>query len=384
MAGDIKGMVENYAEIEETILNNRKYGVDDSLSERAWLLSYVEKLHPHRLELKVSHIFEITKTVKTIRLVPVNGYLPPFQAGQYIQIFVNIGGVHTGRPYSISSSPVQRAHYDITIRRKENAFVSEYLLERLQVGDILTTTAPAGHFHYNPIFHGKKLVFLAGGSGITPFLSMIREVTDRGLDREIHLLYGCRTPEDAPYNEELKERAAHFPNFTYDLVISDPDANWTGAKGLITADLIKNLGIDFENSMFYICGPQAMYDFCIPELQKLNIPKRRIRKEIFGAAQNITADPGWPAEIAGAKFTIKFGEKTFPARANESILTAIERAGLMQESRCRSGECSLCRVKLLSGNVFQSSTALLRKADKKAGYIHSCVSYPISDLEITN
>jgi ferredoxin len=159
--------------------------------------------------------------------------------------------------------------------------------------------------------------------------------------------------------------------------------NWDGPTGMIDADLIKMIVADIDGSTFYICGPREMHDFCLPELQKLNIPRRRIRREVVACPADITGDPAWPAGIgSNTVFKIRYGNRLIPAAAGESILTTFERSGIAQENCCRAGECSLCRVKLLSGKVFQASTALVRQSDRKAGYIHSCVSYPISDLEI--
>ena len=135
---------------------------------------------------------------------------------------------------------------------------------------------------------------------------------------------------------------------------------------------------------FYLCGPQAMYDFCLPELQKLNIPRRRIRQEVFGSPLQITQESAWPQEIPADKvFQVKLlSGRTITAKASESLLVSLERAGIVVENCCRSGECSLCRVKMLRGKVYQTENALLRKSDQAAGYIHSCASYPLSDLEI--
>jgi ferredoxin-NADP reductase len=266
----------------------------------------------------------------------------------------------------------------------DNGFVSSYLLDQVKVGDILQSTGPAGQFYYNPLIHGKDLVFLAGGSGVTPFMSMIREVTDRMLDRKIHLLYGCRSPQEAIFHQELLELAAAYANFSYDLVISDPVSDYEGLTGLIDADLILSRIGSVEGKTFFICGPQEMYAFTIPELKKLGVPDRRIRRELFGLPRQIHNDPAWPKEVSSQSvFTVKLSNgQEIPARADESLLMAMERAGIVVENCCRSGECSLCRVKLVKGQIFQASTAKLRKSDHQAGFVHSCAAYPISDLEI--
>ena len=209
--------MDGYKEIENDIKVLRKYARDYS-ALRGNVKSIIDMLHPDRLHLRVSERREETASTKTLRLVSVNNYLPPFQAGQYINIFVDISGVRTSRPYSISSSPAQRGYYDITVRKVEDGFVSNYLLEEVKVGQVLESTAPAGNFYYNPLFHGNDLVFLAGGSGITPFMSMIREVTDRGIDRKIHLVYGSQFEDDVIFQDELEDRSRRHENFNYSLV----------------------------------------------------------------------------------------------------------------------------------------------------------------------
>lgn len=375
--------ITGYKEIENELNICRKYGIDYSSRRGQWMTA-VQRLHPRRLKLRVSEIFAETAATSTLRLVAADGYLPPFQAGQYINLLVEIDGVRTGRPYSISSPPNQIGYYDLTIRRVADGFVSDYLLDKVKPGDILESTGPAGHLYYNPLFHGKDLVFLAGGSGITPFASMIREVTDRGLNRKIHLIYGCRTPDEAIFHEELLTRAVRHSNFTYDLVISDPQAGYQGLTGLLDAALIKERVGDVNNKTFYLCGPQAMYQFCVPELKKLWVLDRRIRREVFGTAADIHQEAAWPQEVsADAVFTVKLSSgKEISAKASEPLLVALERSGMVVENCCRSGECSLCRVKLLNGQVFQSAGALVRKSDQKSGYIHSCAAYPLTDLEI--
>lgn len=380
---DLKTRIEGYWEIQQDIEVSRKYGIDYCAQKGIWMEA-VQRLHPHRLQLRVNEIIEEHSHVSTLRLVAAGGSLPPFQAGQYINLFVEIDGVRTGRPYSISSSPTQTAFYDITVRQVPNGFVSDYLLNRIRVGDVLESTGPAGHFCHNPLFHGKDLVFLAGGSGITPFMSMIRETTDRGLDRRIHLIYGCRSPQDAIFHDELLTRAKHHGSFSYDLVISEPVSGYKGLTGLLDASLISKLLSGIENKTFYLCGPKDMYEFCIPELKKLGIPKRRIRHEVFGSPAAINLAPAWPQEVSpDTVFSVKLSNgKEIPALASEPLLISMERAGVLVQNCCRSGECSLCRVKLISGKVFQSSEALLRKSDRETNYVHSCVSYPLSDLEV--
>jgi len=168
------------------------------------------------------------------------------------------------------------------------------------------------------------------------------------------------------------------------LVISEPQPEYQGPSGFIDAQLLKTVHPDVSAAMFYLCGPEAMYAYCLSELEKLGILRRRIRTEVFGPPKDVTAQPGWPADIkAEERFAVAVKRKgALQARAGEPLMVAFERAGIVLPALCRSGECSLCRTKLLRGRVFQPAGVKLRKSDRESGYIHPCLAYPLSDLEL--
>ena len=359
----------------------KKTGKDISL-ERGTVQRKVDQYHPSVLHLTVSEIEPVSPIAKRIRLVSDTGYLPPFEAGQYINVFCEIDGVRTSRPYSLSSSAKQRAYYEITVAAVEGGFVSGYLLQQLKVGDRLEANGPAGVFRYHPVFHSKRSVFLGGGSGITPFVSMIRTALESGEDRDMTLLYGSRTEELAMYHRELAAFAEGHPNFHYTLILSDEEKEGM-EHGFIDAERIRAHVPEILDCTYYMCGPAVMMEFCRKALDELQIPGRSIRREVFGTRRDIWNEPGWPEGMTGEeRLQIKVGDQTIQAKSGESVLTALERGGLRVNVCCRSGECSLCRVQLVSGKVFTAQGALLRYADELFGYIHSCKAYPISDLEL--
>jgi hypothetical protein len=187
---------DGYDRIVEEIDYSRRYGMNYGAETDA-ADPHIRRLHPPRVQFRVADIIQETSTAKTFRLVAEDRYLPPFLAGQYIALSLELGAVRTSRPYSISSPPNQTGYYDLTVRRVESGLVSNYLLDQVQRGDRLEGSGPAGHFYYNPLYHDPAMVCLAGGSGITPFMSMIQEIVECGLDRTVHLLReqthgGCR------------------------------------------------------------------------------------------------------------------------------------------------------------------------------------------------
>ena len=352
---------------------------------RGEVASSVVQLHPKRLALQVAEIIEDTPSTKTLRLVAVDGQpLPPFQAGQYINLFVEIDGVRTARPYAMSSSPLQRMHYDLTIKRAQGGFVSNYLLDRVSVGQRLSSSGPMGTFHHNPLFHGDDLVFLAGGSGSAPARSMLLNILERELPQRFHLIYVNSHVDDVIYADELRELAAQHENFTLSEIISRPPAGYTGRSGRLNRAMLQELLGEIGDKMFYICGPTPFNDSCVALLGELGVARRRIRVEANGAPKTPHQQAGWPTGVSlddEVTITVQ-GRGSFRSTVGEPLLNALERNGYFVENACRSGECSLCRVKLTSGEVFNPQEAHLRKSDRDFGWIYSCVAFPVGDIEV--
>jgi ferredoxin-NADP reductase len=365
----------------------------------------VARLHPRRMQLRVTDIIQETPTTKTLRFQRLDGPLPPWRPGQYVNVFVDVDGVLTSRPYSISSPPGVAATeespftLDLTVRDKPGGFVAPYLLNEIQVGDEVETTGPAGSFYHEPLIDGDDLVFLAGGSGVTPFMSIIRDAFHRRGDtppQQMHLLYGSRAPDDVIFGDELARLAAEHPEpvegragLHYSLVISEPPPGYEGLTGFLSADLIRERVGDVAGKTFYICGPNVMYGFCLAALTDLGVPRHKIKRELYGPPEDVTREPGWPQDLAaGTLFDVTVeapsrgvGE-TIQAPAGEPLLNSLERYGIVVPAVCRAGECSACRTRLLSGRVFQPAHTGLRESDREHGYIHACVSYPLEDLRI--
>ena len=381
---DILKQFTGYDELAQEQAFSRKYGLPLSAAVES-ARQYIDRLHPTRINLRVQDVIDESPSTRTLRLVSPEGYLPPFISGQYIALIVDVGGVVTTRPYSISSPPNQTGYYDLTVRRVEGGLVSNWLLDSVKPGDKLVSTGPAGQFWPNPLIHDNTLVCLAGGSGVTPFMSMIREAIQCGLDKTFYLFYGNKSLDDAPFHDELTALAARFGNIHYHPVLENPPAGWDGLTGFMTGDLVGKVIGDAKDKTFFLCGPQAMYDFCLPQLADLGAPKRKVRREVYGPPADVTKCEGWPGKIsADDVFTVKVeGRKAVQCRAGTPLLRSLEEGGVFVTSVCRSGECSMCRVKILRGKVYQTSDALVRKSDRRFGYVHSCVSYPLEDLEIT-
>jgi len=345
----------------------------------------VDRLHPSRVGVRVAEVFDETPTTTTLRLVPESGPLPPFRAGQFVNLFLEVDGIETARPYSISSPPSRTGYIDITVRKMPGGFVSTYLCESAGLGDRFELSGPWGSFYHEPLIDTDDLVFLAGGSGVTPFASMIRDAVETKKDVRMHLVYGCRVPDDIIFGEELAGLACCEDGFKMDVIVSEPDEEYSGRCGLLDAPtLLDSIG-GVEGKTFYLCGPPAMYGLCEGALEELGVPPRRVRTELSGPPPDVTVVEGWPASVkAGAEVTVTVetarGAERFEAPCDEPLLNSLERNRLAIDNLCRSGECGVCRTKLVSGDVFMPSTAALRRSDARFGYIHPCMSYPLTDV----
>jgi len=347
----------------------------------------VGRLHPYRLSLAVTDVIAETPTTTTLRMASIGPDLPPFLAGQYVNLFVDLDGTRTSRPFAISSAPADRGHYDLTVREAARGFVSPYLVRRVKPGDTFSSTSPMGEFFHNPLFHGDRLMFLAGGSGVTPARSMIRDIAARGGARRLHLVYGSKDPDDIIFRAELDELA--HANDTIDVthVISQPDHSWGGRTGFINGDLIAELAGPHLHQMtyyLYLSGPPAIYDFCVGELQRLGVARRRVRYEANGPPAEPQRLHDWPGHLdpAATNAVAVDGRGKFRAPCGEPLLNSLERAGYQLEVGCRSGHCSLCRVKILSGTVVNGPEALIRKSDEWTGHTHACTAFAVSDIEV--
>ena len=372
----------------------------EELQAIPWYYDGLEKLcdriHPKKQYLKISDIKQLSPDTKLFRFVSAKSTQPlaSFRAGQYIGFVVEINGVRTSRPYSLVSSPNQVAYYELGIRKKEGGFVSSYLINNAKIGDIFEATGPMGNLYYNPIFHGKDLVFIAGGCGITPFVSMLRDVSERLLPLKINLIFGCLTEKDIIFRDLLEELQSRRPNIQINYVLSEPESDWKGECGFITKEIIQKFIGSIKQKYFYIVGNRPMYQFIDQELTAMGIPRHRILYEAFGVPDDITKVIGWSSDIDPSKkvkVTLKYRqlntEKTieFEAYCAEPLLNSIERQKLTNleiTNGCRSGECALCRTKMDDGKVFIPPNVTIREIDSDYGFIHPCISYPLTDLHI--
>jgi predicted ferric reductase len=239
-----------------------------------WQNVFVDSFGRHRLA--VASVTQETHDTFTIEMKPRSGHLFDYRPGQFMFLtFASAGLVVEEHPFTISSSPTRDGSITATIKQSGN-FTNR--INAVKPGDRVYAQAPFGRYSFT--FHdSKSLVFIAGGVGITPIRSMMAYLRDTGDTRPVTLIYGNKTEDDIIFRKEFD---ALPPHMKVNYILSKPGPAWTGLKGYVTADAIKNCAADrLADSDFFVCGPPVMMDMAIAALRPLNIPYSRIFMERF-------------------------------------------------------------------------------------------------------
>ena len=352
------------------------------------------RLHPSVQHCIISGIVD-HGDAKSFTLVPDvekgTRELAYFRASQYVSVSLNIDGALVSKPYTLRSNPkdalgTENNSYILTIKLTNPSYASAFILKTWKEGDRIEISGPLGDFYYQELRDAKHVVAIAGGSGITPFYSMAAAIVDGVEDFDMTILYGSRTAEGILLKEEIEELAARSGGRIKVVhILSDEKAEGY-EHGFITAELIRKYAPEGDYSVF-MCGPKAMYTFEENEMKKLGLPKRRYRMEMSGDYLKASDNADFPVQQKGREYNlivdIRGEKKTVPCKAEESLLWAMEKAGIRAPSHCRSGECGWCHSKLVKGKVYIPKDADGRRAaDEKYGWIHPCVSFPLSDIEL--
>ena len=338
-----------------------------------------KSIHPKEQSLVITRIEEHKDIAKSYYFKSEVAPLAYFKAGQYLTFKLTIGSAVVTRSYSIASSPISalNGEYQIPVKRIHDGFVSDYILDNWKVGDKVTAYAPEGNMIYSKLRDAENIVAIAGGSGITPFLSLARAINDGEEDCSLTLLYGCRTSEEILFKSELDSLSEKNEKIKVVYVLSHSEEEGY-EKGFVGADIIKKYAPEGNYSIF-VCGPGGLYKFLESELPKLNKEKKYIRFEVFSS--------GKKAEENAIEYNItvidRGNETVIKASSNETVLCAFERAGIVVPARCHTGECGFCRSKLVSGKVYiPEGEDKRRMADVQFGFIHPCCCFPESDLVV--
>lgn len=302
--------------------------------------------------------------------------LAPARAGNYISVTANVGGSRVTRAYTLASSPREASEEGVYISTiKKAGILSGYLLDEVKEGDVLEVSKPDGKFVYDAENDAAHVVGVAGGAGITSLLSMAKAADEGSEPFTMTLFYCVRNAFELLFTEKLDALDPLRVQVVYVVEEDTPDF---AEKGVFTAELLAKYTGGRECTLF-ACGGDALYGHIARELAGCG----SVRNMKFSA--NSVTDR---EDTEGRVFALRvhMGGRTYdiPARAGETLMVAMERAGLKALSQCRVGECGFCRSLALSGD-FTTDPAHDRRStqDKERGIIHPCCTYPDGDAEIS-
>ncbi|MGO1262584.1 MAG: FAD-binding oxidoreductase [Brevibacterium aurantiacum] len=366
-------------------------------------------------------ITEVTHNVKSFELFAPWMSRIDFEPGQYVT--VRIPELERERCYSIASAPFGTNTFTLTIKRVDGGAVSTYLHDVLKVGDRIHVDGPYGLFSTN--FHpAEKHLFVSGGSGISPIMSMVRSLLARqaGTPTDIVLIHNAATPSDIIFRPEL-EQLAEVPGVSVVTMCSRDSAAevgesdsevreaqvWAGRRGRITRDTLAEVVPELADRETFVCGPAEYMAAVRIMLDELGVLGSRVHEESFvfattpaerlarkervaeavgapvsGASSASQAAEGVCSGSALASFGIEFttSGKHVDCDPETTVLDAAVEAGMVFPSSCEEGMCGTCKSVLVSGEVEMNHAGGIRPKEIAAGKFLPCCSTPLSDLVV--
>lgn len=302
-----------------------------------------------KLVLKVAEIETLSPLVKRFRFEdPTGAPLPVFSGGAHITVEMPEGDTIRRNSYSLMSDPYDGSAYEIAVRREDGGRGgSRYMHTQVREGDAITVSRPANLFHLD--LSARKHVLIAGGIGITPFLSQLKQLATEQQPFDLH--YAARSRTEAA-GLTLLPQGAHIH-----VHISDEGSRM-------------DLGAILENQPLgthvYTCGPQGLIDAVADQAARLGWPKSAIHSEAFAAPP-----PGEPFEVV-----VRSTGQTVSVKADQSLLEALEAAQIDIDSSCRGGACGRCQTQVTAcdGRILHNDHWLSEDARAEQTTIMPCMS----------
>lgn len=333
------------------------------------------------LELRLVRIERRSHDAKTLRFLLPPGRQIDARPGQFLTFEWVIDGKTVPRSYSICSSPSQKSFIEITPKRVEKGNVSLFLNDRAEEGLTVRARGPYGRFFFDDRLH-KRIVLIAGGSGITPFMAMLRYIDDLCIPVRSTLIYCARTEHDLFFKDELNSLQQRLASFRYVPVPSNAVPEWTGWTGRLRREILEKEVEDALACTYFLCGPPPFMEHARTLLKELGVQPSKILQESFGPAVSTPTEKLPAAAPAAYHVTFMRSGAAFNISPEENLLECAEKNGVLMPSGCRQGECGTCITRLLSGKVHMEQPEALDEERRSQGYILPCVSRAQSHLTI--
>lgn len=342
------------------------------------------------------HQLEVTGLRKTIRdavevtLAPVNGADFSFIQGQYLTFRRDFDGTELRRSYSICSG-LDDGLLQVGVKRVDGGAFSTWVNTELKIGDRIEAMAPMGRFHaqISPEAARHHLAF-AGGSGITPVLSIIRTVLAREPHSRLTLVYANKAINTIMFREELEALKNRYMGRLTVVHILEADAQDIDLfTGLVTEEKCAELfarWIDIGSvDLAFICGPEPMMHGIVVALKAHGLTDEQIKFELFKSAQPGRLDLPPPSKataqeaVAKARITLDGATRTVSMAKGQTVLEAALAHDLDAPFACRAGVCSTCRCKVTQGEAELRANHALEDYEVAQGFILSCQAIPVTD-----
>ena len=329
-----------------------------------------------------------TQDAVSIELAELDGTPLKFKPGQFLSVDVTIDGERFRRAYSLSNACLEGTPTQITVKRIADGLVSNYLNDTIAAGQELSVLGPSGSFTIEPsALKRRHLVMIAGGSGITPIMSILETALRVEPGTRVTLIYGNRSWGDVIFRERLNRLCEEFgERLTVDHVLERPPQGWTGERGLLAHDVIESRmrALELEDDgmqRYFICGPTPMMDAAHSVLEGRGVDESRIAEERFTSPESRSAVQG--SDTAERVVIVRDGyEHGIVVEPGQSILEAALGAAVEMPYSCAMGGCGACRVHLREGEVQMEEPNCLSRAERESGYVLTCIGRPLGAVRL--
>jgi ferredoxin-NADP reductase len=343
----------------------------------------------HSEWLECTMILDDTADVKTFVFQTQDPSWFHFLPGQFVTLELEIDGKKVSRCYTIASSPSRPLCLSISVKALKDGLVSNWLHKTLKPGDRIKAYGPSGIFSFHNHLADKYL-FLSGGVGITPMLSMVRWLFDFGQHTDVTFIHCSQTPADIIARNEVETISARLPEFKVAYVCERPNpyGAWTGYTGRLNQLMLQLISPDFFEREVFCCGPEPFMHAVRDVLHSAGFDMHRYHEESFQTpihdeSDIITHDDDVIIDDSH-KSKVNFAEsgQVVKCRESDTVLAVSKKAGLHIPSACQFGVCGSCRVRKVSGDVHMVHNGGISDEEIEEGYILACCSHPIGEVVI--
>jgi len=349
-------------------------------------------------DLTVTNIHNTIRDAVVVTLQPVNGAAEHFDftQGQYLTFRRDFDGEELRRSYSICSGRGEGL-LQVGIKRVDGGAFSTWANEDLKIGDTLQAMPPMGSF-FTPVAADahKQYLGFAGGSGVTPVLSILKTTLASEPNSRFTLVYANKGVNTIMFREELEDLKNLYMGRLNVIHILESDAQEIDLfTGLVTEEkcaLLFKHWIDIQNTdAAFICGPEPMMLGIASALRTAGLDDSQIKFELFASAQPgrlarkaVSSNASSSANLTRASITLDGATRTFEIAKDLSVLDAALGNAMDVPYACKAGVCSTCRCKVIEGEVEMAANHSLEDYEVEKGYVLSCQAYPVTDTLVVD